>query len=306
MAFDETLKVWKNGRIIPWNEATLHVASHVVHYGSSVFEGIRCYKMAKGSAIFRLGDHIQRLFNSAKVYRMPIPGSVDELCAACKDVVRANAFEEAYIRPVVFRGYGALGVDPTTCPVETFILTWKWGAYLGQEALEHGVDVKISSWNRFAPNTLPTMAKAGANYMSSQLMKLEAIADGYAESIALTDQGLLSEGSGENLFIAMKGKLYTPPMAASILNGITRDSAIRIAGDLGFEVLEQDLPRESLYLADEVFFTGTAAEVTPIRSVDRIQVGSGVRGPITTAIQRRFFEVISGKAEDRYGWLDFI
>jgi branched-chain amino acid aminotransferase len=306
MAFDETLKVWKNGKIIPWKEATLHVASHVVHYGSSVFEGIRCYKTAKGSAIFRLGDHIQRLFNSAKVYRMPISGSVDELSAACKDVVRANAFEEAYIRPVAFRGYGALGVDPSSCPVETFILTWKWGAYLGQEALERGVDVKISSWNRFAPNTLPTMAKAGANYMSSQLMKLEAIVDGYAESIALTDQGLLSEGSGENLFVAMKGKLYTPPMAASILNGITRDSVIRIAQDLGFEVVEQDLPRESLYLADEVFFTGTAAEVTPIRSVDRIQVGSGVRGPITTAIQRRFFEVISGKAEDRYGWLDFI
>jgi branched-chain amino acid aminotransferase len=306
MAFDETLKVWKNGKIIPWNEATIHVASHVVHYGSSVFEGIRCYHTKSGSAIFRLTDHVQRLFDSAKIYRMPIIHSADEIRKACKDVVRANAFEEAYVRPVVFRGYGALGVDPSSCPVDTFILTWKWGAYLGKEGLERGVDVKISSWKRLAPNTLPTMAKAGANYMSSQLMKLEAIADGYAESIALTDQGFLSEGSGENLFVVMKGKLFTPPMSASILNGITRDSVIRIAKELGFDVLEQNLPRESLYLADEVFFTGTAAEVTPIRSVDRVQVGSGGRGPITAAIQTRFFDIISGKSEDRYGWLDYL
>jgi branched-chain amino acid aminotransferase len=306
MAFDETLKVWKNGKIIPWNEATLHVASHVVHYGSSVFEGIRCYKTQKGSAIFRLRDHVQRLFDSAKIYRMPMTYTVDDVCKACKDVVRANAFEEAYVRPVVLRGYGALGVDPSSCPVDAFILTWKWGAYLGKEGLEQGVDVKISTWNRFAPNTLPTMAKAGANYMSSQLMKLEAITDGYAESIALTDQGFISEGSGENLFLAMKGKLFTPPISASILNGITRDSVMLIARDLGFEVVEQNLPRESLYLADEVFFTGTAAEVTPIRSVDRVQVGAGGRGPMTAAIQRRFFDVISGRSEDRFGWLDSI
>lgn len=306
MAFDESVKIWKNGQIIAWKDATIHLASHVIHYGSSVFEGIRCYQTPKGSAIFRLKDHTERLFNSAKIYRMEIPYTQDQMNAACKDVLRVNRYLEAYLRPIVYRGYGTLGVDPTHCPVDAAVLTWKWGAYLGKEALEKGVDVRVSSWNRSAPNTFPTLAKAGANYMNSQLIKMEAILDGYAEGIALTDSGTVSEGSGENIFVILKGRIFTPPLSSAVLPGITRDSVIQISRDLGFELVEQVIPREMLYIADEVFFTGTAAEISPIRSIDKIQVGTGSRGPITQAVQERFFAILSCKAEDSRGWLDFV
>ena len=306
MAFDEKSKIWKNGKIIDWKEATIHMASHVIHYGSSVFEGARCYKTRKGSAIFRLKDHTRRLFDSAKIYRMPIPYSEDEINKVSKEIIRINGYEEAYLRPIVYRGYHSLGVDPSKCPVDVAIMTWKWGAYLGAEALEKGVDVRVASWKRFAPNTLPALAKAGANYMNSQLIKMEALADGYVEGIGLTEQGTISEGSGENLFFVHKNKIYTPSLSCSILPGITRDSVIRIAGDLGVEVIEQIIPREMLYLADEVFFTGTAAEISPIRSVDHIQVGSGSRGPVTKSIQEKLFGILTGKEEDPYQWLDYI
>jgi branched-chain amino acid aminotransferase len=306
MAFDESLKIWKNGEMVPWREATLHVASHVVHYGSSVFEGIRCYATGKGSAIFRLEEHVRRLYDSAKIYRMPIPFPEQETLDACVQVVRENGLKEAYIRPVAYRGYGALGVDPTACPVDLAVLAWTWGAYLGQEALENGVDVGVSTWRRPAPNTLPTLAKAGANYMNSQLIKMEAKGNGYSEGIALTVNGQLSEGSGENLFVVRRGRLLTPPLSSSILPGITRDSVMTLAAELGIDVSEESLPREILAVADEAFFTGTAAEVTPIRSVDRIPVGNGKRGPVTAAIQARFFDLIRGKAEDTHSWLHFI
>lgn len=306
MPFDESAKIWKNGKMIPWKDATIHLASHVVHYGSNVFEGIRCYKTKKGSAIFRLEDHIRRLYDSAKIYRMPVPFPEKDLTEACCEVLRVNRYDEAYIRPIVYRGCSALGLDPTPCPVEVAVMVWKWGAYLGREALESGVDVCVSTWHRHAPDTMPALAKAGGNYLNSQLIKLEAKTNNYAEGIALTHNGLLSEGSGENLFVVRKGKIYTPLMASAILPGITRDSVIQLARELGVEVIEQPLPREILYIADEVFFTGTAAEVTPIRSVDRIPVGEGKRGEITTAIQERFFKIIKGEAEDRYSWLHFI
>jgi branched-chain amino acid aminotransferase len=306
MAFDEKSKIWKNGKIIDWEEATIHLASHVIHYGSSVFEGVRCYKTRKGSAIFRLNDHTQRLLNSAKIYRMPVRYNRDEINEASKEIIRINGYEEAYLRPIIYRGYHSLGVDPRNCPVDTAILTWKWGAYLGAEALEKGVDVRVSSWKRFAPNTLPALAKAGANYMNSQLIKMEAIEDGYVEGIGLTEQGTISEGSGENLFFVHKNKIYTPSLSCSILPGITRESVIQIAADLGYKVTEQVIPREMLYLADEVFFTGTAAEITPIRSVDHIQVGNGSRGPVTKLIQEKFLNILSGKDDDPYKWLDYI
>ncbi len=306
MAFDESLKVWKNGEILDWKDATVHLASHVLHYGSSIFEGARCYKTKRGSAIFRLSDHTRRLFNSAKIYRMEIPYTVDELNAACKEIIRANQFEEAYLRPLVYRGYGPLGVDPRGCPVETAVLTWTWGAYLGAEALEKGVDVCFSSWSRHAPNTMPTLAKAGGNYMNSQLIKMEALLDGYSEGIALTTSGHVSEGSGENVFVIFGEKIYTPPACAAILPGITRDSVIMLAGDLGFEVIEQEIQREMLYIADEIFFTGTAAEITPIRSIDHIPVGSGVRGPVTGKIQKKLFSILGGDENDKYGWLDYL
>jgi len=306
MAFDESAKIWKNGQFIPWKDATIHLASHVIHYGSCVFEGIRCYKTPKGSAIFRLKEHTERLFNSAKIYRMDIPFTQEQINEASKNILRINGYDEAYIRPIIYRGYGTLGVDPTHCPVDAAILTWKWGAYLGKEAIEKGVDVRISSWNRFAPNTMPSLAKAGANYMNSQLIKLDAIMDGYAEGIALTHSGTVSEGSGENLFIVLKGQIYTPPLSSAILPGITRDSVVHLIQDLGFKLHEQVIPREMLYIADEVFFTGTAAEITPIRSIDKIKVGKGNRGPVTQAIQDRFFGILSSRVEDSRGWMDFI
>jgi branched-chain amino acid aminotransferase len=303
MPFEEVKKLWMNGTLVDFADAKIHVLSHVVHYGSGVFEGTRCYKTRSGPAIFRLQDHTRRMFDSAKIYRMEIPYTPEEFSQACVDVVAANDFEDCYLRPLVYRGFHSLGVYPGNCPVDVVIAAWKWGKYLGAEALEQGVDVRVSSWNRMAPNTFPAMAKATGNYLNSQLIRLEAAADGYAEGIALDVQGYVSEGSGENIFIVRDGKMMTPPLGASILGGITRDSIIRISRDLGFEVIEMLIPREALYIADEVFFTGTAAEVTPIRSIDRIKVGAGHRGPITERIQREFFAYIGGEIEDRYNWL---
>jgi branched-chain amino acid aminotransferase len=277
----------------------------VVHYGTSFFEGIRCYETPKGTAIFRLTPHMRRLVDSARIYRTEIPYSLDDLVSAVKATVRANKLRAGYIRPVVYRGYGEIGVNPLGNPVEVAIATIEWGKYLGADAMENGVDVCVSSWNRFAPNTLPAMAKAGANYMNSQLIKMEAIANGYSEGIALDHNGQVSEGSGENLFLVRDGVVYTPPASSSILSGITRDSVITLLGAMGVEVRQQVIPREMLYVADELFFTGTAAEVSPIRSVDRIAVGKGRRGPITAEVQSAFFAVVQGEREDAHGWLEY-
>ena len=303
MAFSGTGKIWMNGKLVDWADANIHIASHVIHYGSAVFEGARCYKTPKGSVFFRLGAHMRRLYDSARIYRLDYDVDCETLTRGVIDTVIANGLEACYIRPLIYRGYNTLGVNPLPCPVEATILVWEWGAYLGPEALEKGVDVKVSSWTRSAPNTFPAMAKTVANYANSGLIKMEAVLDGYSEGIALNPEGLLSEGSGQNLFLVRDGVLYTPPLAASVLPGITRDSIMTLARDQGITVLEQDLPRESLYVADEVFFCGTAAEVTPIRSVDKIQVGAGRRGPITTALQTAFFDYINGVVPDRHGWL---
>lgn len=297
--------IWFNGRLVPWAEANVHVMSHAIHYGSSVFEGIRCYRTQNGPAIFRLGDHIERLYESAKIYRIAIPFAPGVLTEACREAVRGNGLESAYIRPIVLRGVSGIGVAPPAgAPVEVAVAAVEFGAYLGEEGLRQGIDACVSSWTRAAPNTFPTMAKAGGNYLSSQLVAGEARRQGCGEGIALSHDGLLSEGSGENLFIVRKGVVYTPPAAASILIGITRDSVLRLAGDLGLSVVEQALPREFLYVADEVFMTGTAAEITPVRSVDGITVGNGACGPITASLQDRFFGLFDGRTEDRYGWLD--
>jgi len=303
---DEKGKIWLNGSFVDWVDAKIHVMSHVVHYGTSFFEGIRCYKTEKGPAIFRLQEHVRRFFDSAKIYRTEIPFSQQDIFQACIDVIKINQMESAYIRPIVYRGYGTLGVDPSKCPVEVAIGALNWGRYLGEEAINSGVDVKVSSWLRMHPNTFPAMAKAGGNYLNSQLIKMEALADGYSEGIALNSNGLISEGSGENLFVIREGKIYTPTVGSSILPGITRDSVIRIARDFGYEVIETQIAREMLYIADELFFTGTAAEVTPIRSVDKISVGSGSRGPITKKIQQRFFEILESGDDGGYGWLTFV
>ena len=298
-----TEKIWHNGRLIAWDDAKIHVLSHVVSYGSSVFEGIRCYETKSGLAMFRAQDHARRLLDSAKIYRMDVPYTLEQLTTAMSDIVRENKLGACYIRPIVLRGYGGMGVMPVDNPIDTYMACFPWGRYLGEEAINEGVDVCISSWNRIAPNTLPALSKAGANYMNSQLIRMEAAINGYAEGIALDEAGYVSEGSGENVFLVRDGKLLTPPLGASVLPGITRDSAIKIAGQLGIPVIETIIPRELLYIADEVFFTGTAAEVTPVRSVDRIKVGSGRRGPITAQIQRRFFDILDGSAKDEFGWL---
>jgi branched-chain amino acid aminotransferase len=303
MAFSGTGKVWMNGTIVDWADAKIHVATHVVHYGSAVFEGARCYKTPNGSVFFRLDAHMRRLYDSARIYRMEYGIDRAAFTRAVVDTVKANGLEACYIRPLIYRGYQALGVNPLPCPVEAAILVWEWGAYLGAGALEQGVDVRVSSWTRSAPNTFPAMAKSVANYANSSLIKMEAVLDGYSEGIALDPEGHLSEGSGQNLFLVRDEILYTPPLAASVLPGITRDSVMALARDLGFTVREQDLPREMLYVADEVFFAGTAAEITPIRSVDKIAVGAGKRGPVTAAIQQAFFDCINGKIPDRHGWL---
>jgi len=299
-----TERIWHNGRLIPWEDATIHVLSHVVSYGSSVFEGIRCYSTPGGPAVFRLREHVRRMVDSARIYRMEDVGfTSDQLCEAMLEVVRVNRMESCYIRPIVLRGYGEMGVNPARNPIDVYIACWNWGTYLGAEALAEGVDVCVSSWTRIAPNTLPTLAKAGANYMNSQLIKMEALANGYAEGIALDSHGYVSEGSGENIFVVRDGRIHTPPLGASVLPGITRDSVLTLARAAGIPVVETIVPREMLYIADEVFFSGTAAEITPIRSVDRITVGQGRRGPVAERLQKDFFGVIDGTAPDVHGWL---
>jgi branched-chain amino acid aminotransferase len=303
MSYEEVRKVWMDGRLVDFADAKIHAFSHVFHYGSAMFEGARCYKTRIGSAIFRLDEHLKRMYDSCRVYRMEVPYAPEEFREAIFETIRANGFEDCYIRPLVYRGLGALGVNPFKSPVNVLIAVWRWGRYLGEEAVEKGVDVCVSSWNRMAPNTFPAMAKATGNYLNSQLVKMEAITNGYAEGIALDNAGRISEGSGENIFLVYGGRLLTPPLAGTILPGITRDSVMSLARDAGFTVVEQEIAREMLYIADEVFFTGTAAEITPIRSVDRIPVGSGSRGPVTERLQRDFFSLVRGEAEDRYGWL---
>lgn len=305
-------KVWKNGELLDWDDARIHVMSHVVNYGSSVFEGIRCYKTTQGSAVFRLSEHMQRLLNSAKIYRMETPFSRQALCDATVDLIGGSGLDECYIRPIIIRGLDnekpSFGVNPFGSPVDAYIAIWQWGKYLGEEALESGIDVCVSSWTRITSNSLPAMAKAGANYMNSQLIKMEAILGGYSEGIALDDRGYVSEGSGENIFLINNGKLITPPLGASILPGITRDSVLQIARELGVEIVETNIQRSALYLADELFFTGTAAEITPIRSVDKITVGSGRRGEITKMIQDEFFKIILAERPAPFGanWHAFI
>ena len=301
-----TEKIWHNGQFVPWNDARIHVLSHVVSYGSSVFEGIRCYATQAGPAVFRLRDHVRRMLDSAKIYRIEVPYSIEQLSDALCELVRVNKMNACYLRPIVLRGYGNMGVFSGSNPVEVYLACWEWGRYLGEDALAEGVDVCVSSWNRLAPNTLPALAKAGANYMNSQLIKMQAVADGYDEGIALDTAGYVSEGSGENIFVVRDGKILTPPLAASVLLGITRDTVMRLAQDIGVPVVETLIPREMLYIADEVFFSGTAAEITPIRSVDRIQVGPGRRGPITERLQKEFFAITEGTKPDRYGWLTAI
>ena len=300
-------KIWRNGEFIDWDEAQVHVLTHALHYGTSVFEGLRCYETNRGPAIFRLREHIRRMFDSSKIYRMEIVDrSREEIADACRELVRVNDLRSCYLRPLAFRGYGEMGVLSLKNPIEIYIACWEWGKYLGAEALEQGVDVCISSWTRIAPNTLPAMAKVAANYMNSQLIKMEAVLNGYAEGIALDATGYVSEGSGENVFLIRDGKIYTPPLGTSALPGITRDSAIELARAAGIPVIEQAVPREWLYIADELFFSGTAAEITPIRSVDKIKVGCGKRGPVTTELQRSFQDIVSGQAEDRFGWLTYV
>lgn len=298
-----THKIWRDGAFVEWQDATIHVMSHVVHYASSVFEGLRCYETPDGPAIFRAPEHMRRFRDSCKIYRMPMQYSVDELVGACVDTVSENGLAHCYLRPVALRTGEEMGVLPNNAPVETFVIPWVWGRYLGHDALEQGVDVCVSSWRRPAPDTLPLMAKAAGNYLNSQLSKMEARLDNYTEGIMLDSFGYVAEGSGENLFIVRDGVMYTSPMASGILSGITRDSVIRIARELGYTVSEQVIPREMLYIADELFFTGTAAEITPIRSVDRIEVGPGKPGPITLAVQQVYMGMATGKMPDRYGWL---
>lgn len=302
MAIQKTEKIWHNGKLIAWDDARIHVMSHVVHYGSSVFEGVRCYSLPSGPAIFRAQEHAQRLLDSAKVYRIDVDYTRDEIVKAMTDVVANNGVWPCYLRPVILRGYGEAGVNPFNSPTEVYVVNYPWGKYLGSDA-DTGCDVCVSSWTRLAPNTLPAMAKAGANYMNSQLIKMEAIINGYAEGIALDSNGYVSEGSGENVFIVRNGVLQTAPLGNSVLPGITRDSALQIARDLGIPIIEQMIPREMLYISDEAFFTGTAAEITPIRSVDKISVGKGATGPITKAIQKEFYAIVNGEKADRHQWL---
>ena len=306
MSFDGAKMLWMNGKMVPWEQATVHVMSHALHYGSSVFEGIRVYKTNDGPKVFRLTDHMQRLYDSAKIYRMPIPYELDELINVCKQIIAVNElYNGAYIRPLAMRGYGDVGLSPKPDhPVDVAIAAWEWGAYLGADAMEQGVDVCISSWQRVAPNTIPALAKAGGNYLSSQLISTEAKRLGFAEGIALSTDGTVSEGAGENLFLVKDGKLLTPPATSSILTGITRNTIMQLASRMGISVVEQSIPREMLYLVDELFFTGTAAEITPVRSVDHIAIGNGARGPITEKLQSAFFGLFSDETEDTEGWLE--
>ncbi len=301
-----TGRIWMNGSLVDWKDAKIHIGSHVIHYGSGIFEGARCYDTPAGSAVFRLDSHVRRFYDSAKIYRMKYALSEAEFSDAVLDTIRANDYRACYVRPLMYRGYDTLGVNPLGCPVEAAILVWEWGAYLGDDALEHGVDVQVSSWGRGAPNRFPSMSKCTANYANAQLIKMEATLQGYAEGIALDPQGFVSEGSGQNIFLVRDNIITTPPLADSILPGITRDVVITLAADLGYEVRYATLPREMLYIADEVFFTGTAAEITPVRSIDKIVIGDGKRGPVTATIQQRFFDVINGRVPDTHGWLTFV
>ena len=303
MPFEEVKKVWMNGRLIDFADAKIHVFTHAIHYGSGLFEGIRCYNTKQGPAIFRLQDHTRRLFDSSKIYRMELPYSMEEINRACVDVIAANEFEDCYLRPLVYRGFHSLGVFPGACPVDVVVAAWRWGKYLGAEALEQGVDVRVSSWNRMAPNTFPALAKATGNYMNSILIRQEAAIDGYSEGIALDVNGYVSEGSGENVFVIRDGRIFTPGLGSSILGGITRASLIKIARELKYEVVESLIPREMLYIADEVFFTGTAAEVTPIRELDNRAIGAGRRGPVTEQLQSLFFDVVHGRSAKHQHWL---
>ncbi len=298
--------IWFDGHLVPWDQANVHVMTHALHYGSSVFEGMRAYATGRGAAIFRLRDHTKRLFGSARIHRLAIAHSIDEIDQACREVVRRNGLSSAYVRPIAFRGVGDLSLTGSKGPVHVAIAAFEWGAYLGEDALGTGVDACVSSWQRAAPNTFPTMAKAGGNYLSAQLIGSEAVRHGYTEGISLDQSGYVSEGSGENIFVIKDGRLITPPLWSSILPGLTRDSVIVLARELGLDVREEPIPREALYLADELFFTGTAAEISPIRSVDGLSVGEGRRGPITELLQKQFFGLFAGTTPDRHGWLDFI
>lgn len=306
MPINAAKHIWYNGKLVPWQQATVHVLAHALHYGSTVFEGERAYATPKGPVIFRLRDHTRRLFESAKLYRMEIPYTPEQIDAACKEVIVANDLNNgAYLRPFAFRGYGEIGVAPKTPPpLETVVAAFEWGAYLGAEGLENGIDVCVSSWQRLAPNTIPAMGKAAGNYLSSQLISMEAKRLGFAEGIGLSTDGTVSEGAGENLFLVRDGIIYTPALTSSILQGITRDTVLTLARAHGFEIREQAIPREFLYLADEMFLTGTAAEITPVRSVDRITVGAGKRGPVTEVLQSAFFGLFNGKTTDKWGWLE--
>jgi branched-chain amino acid aminotransferase len=295
-------KIWYDGKLVDWADATCHVMAHALHYGSSVFEGIRCYHTGNGPAIFRLSDHMRRLYESGKIYRMDIPFEQAELEQAVIDTVRENGLDSCYIRPLAFRGLGAMGVNPKTCPVNVVIAAWSWGKYLGEEAMETGVSVRVSSWRRAAPDTFPTMAKAGGNYLNSQLIKMEATDDGFDEGIALDHYGFVSEGSGENIFMVRNGVIYTPPSSSSILPGITRHCVVTLARELGITIRQQVIPREALYVADEVFFSGTAAEITPVSKIDNLVIGEGKRGPVTEKIQSAFFDIVEGRAKDTHGW----
>ncbi len=306
MSMPESEFIWFDGEFVPWGEAKVHVLSHALHYGSSVFEGIRCYATPKGPAVFRLGKHVRRLFDGCGVYRMEIPFSQPQIAQAIKDTVVKNGLESCYIRPLVFRGYSQLGVEPRTCPVQVIIAAWYWGAYLGAEALAQGVDIGVSSWRRAAPDTFPSLVKAGGHYDNSQLIHMEAVDNGYAEAVALDVFGNVSEGSGENIFMVRDGVVHTPQIGSANLSGITRDSVITLSRDLGYTVIERTISREELYMADELFFSGTAAEITPIRSVDHRQIGDGQRGPVTAAIQQAFFALVNGQAPDPRAWLDYV
>ena len=300
--------IWQNGSLVKWKDAKVHVLTHALHYGSSVFEGIRVYKTDKGGTFFRLNDHLKRLYNSAKIYHINIPFTIEILKDACKEVVNRNNLNNgAYVRPVAFKGYGEMGVaGMMDAPAECAIAAWEWGTYLGDKALENGVDVCVSSWNRVAPNTIPTLAKAGGNYLSSSLITMEARKNGYSEGIALNTEGYVSEGAGENIFIALDGELYTPPLSSAILAGLTRDTVLKIADKLGLKVSQESIPREMLYIADEIFLTGTAVEITPVKSVDGYQVGNGQRGPMTKKVQDEFFGLFNGATVDNYDWLELI
>ena len=299
-------KIWFDGKFVDWKDAKTHVLVHALHYGTMAFEGLRCYNTKQGPAVFRLHEHVRRLYDSCKIYRIQPEVSLEDFTKALLETIRINELQDCYIRPFFFRGYHSLGVNPLNCPVHGVIAAWEWGAYLGEEAMEKGASVCVSSWTRQAPNTFPTMAKTAANYMNSQLIKMEALADGYDEGIALNVDGLVSECSGENIFMVRDGVIFTPPVDASILPGITRNCVYKIAEDLNIPIKSHNIPREALYVADEIFLSGTAAEITPVSKVDKLSIGSGKRGPITTAIQKRFFDIIKGETEDKHQWLTFV